>query len=455
MSSIAKTGISISKKDLVKSRIPPVASRNVVFYHKALSGDMVINLLALTMPSSEIPTATQASIDELSGARLTVNKKNLKLTSSYKGELIQGMDYLVIDSMTIKLIGIYESTGAEPEEIFIGIINSAPVSDLVVASAKSVDKTYTLNVGQTTLNLAQEYKVGFNPNDDIGVIKVFVNGVLAIRDTDYQEVDSGNGYGTTIEFFVAPPSIPYQVVVDFGVMSITDNDAIGAIESLSGSIKKIADDLSVVAGTSANDYLNANPSEVERRAFGDMVLRLNKILDVEVPVVTDWVDTGPITITATTTNPTKATTKQQDSVRWRQVGDSYEVEYRYNAASATGAANGSGDYVFSLPNGVEITDDISNQTSVANLYLNPQALGTMEVVGVVGGSGSAAGLIKTAVKYSSNSFRIRGENEFNTSATVSSGNYALNQANLFFYFTVKFRGKNLQAKQKISDIIGV
>jgi hypothetical protein len=168
---------------------------------------------------------------------------------------------------------------------------------------------------------------------------------------------------------------------------------------------------------------------------------------IEVPVITEWVDAGPITITATTTSPTKATTKEQDNVRWRQVGDSYEVEYRYNAASATGAANGSGDYVFSLPNGVEITDDISNQTSVANLYLNPQALGTMEVVGVVGGSGSAAGLIKTAVKYSSNSFRIRGENEFNTSATVSSGNYALNQANLFFYFTVKFRGKNLQATE--------
>jgi len=165
--------------------------------------------------------------------------------------------------------------------------------------------------------------------------------------------------------------------------------------------------------------------------------------------ISQWKDYGAITITATTTNPTKATTRQEDSVRCREVGNTYECEYRYNAASATGAAAGSGDYIFSLPSGIEITDDISNQTSVANLYLNPQALGTMEVVGVVGCCGSAAGSINTAVKYSSNSFRIRGENEFSSSLTVSSSYYALNQANLFFYFTVKFKGKNIGAYTKI------
>ena len=271
MSSIAKANISLSKKDLTKSRIPLVSSRNIAFYHKATVGSLSIDLLALSMPS-EMPTMVQATADEISGARLLINKKNLSLVSSANGPLIQGMDYVVTSSTTIQLIGLYEASGAESGEIFVGTINSAPVSDIVVASARSVDKTYTLAVGQTTLNLGREYEVGMNPNDDIGSIKVFVNGVLAHRDSDYAEVDSGSGYGTTISFFAAPVSIPYQVAVDFGVMSISDNDAIGTMESLSGAVIKIAADLADVAGTNITDYLTANPSEVERRAFGDMVL---------------------------------------------------------------------------------------------------------------------------------------------------------------------------------------
>lgn len=275
MSSIAKANISLSKKDLIKSRIPPVASRNVIFYHKATLGDLSINLLALSMPSAEMPTATQATNSEISGAQLVINKKNLDLTSSSKGKLIQDLDYIVIDSYTISLIGPYAGIGAEVDEIFVGTINSAPVSDLVVASAKSVDKTYELAIGSTILNLGREYKVGENPSEDVGSIKVFVNGILALRGIDYNEVDSGNGYGSTVQFLVAPVGTSHQVAVDFGVMSITDNNAIGAIENLAGSIKKIADDLAVVAGTAANDYYSASPSEVERRTFGDTVLSLD------------------------------------------------------------------------------------------------------------------------------------------------------------------------------------
>ena len=271
MSSIAKANISLSKKDLSKSRIPLVGTRNVTFYHKATAGDLSINLLALSMPS-EMPTNVQATVAEISGANLAINKKNLSLVSSANGLLMSGLHYVVTSSTTIQLIGLYEISGAEVDEIFTGSINAAPVTDLVVASARSVDKTYTLAVGQTILNLGREYQTGQNINDDIGSIKVFVNGVLAHRDTDYAEVDAGSGYGTTISFYAAPVSLPYSIAVDFGVMSITDNDAIGTIENLAGAIKKIAVDLADVAGTSESDYYSASPSEIERRTFGDMVL---------------------------------------------------------------------------------------------------------------------------------------------------------------------------------------
>lgn len=279
MSSIAKTSISLSKKDLTKSRIPPVASRNVVFYHQATAGQTVINLTALTMPS-EMPTQVQITSDELSGAKLATNKKNLELTSSANGVLIQGLHYLVVDGYTIQLIGPYTTVGAELGEIFVGKIVNAPVSDLTVISARDIVKTTTAAVGQSIVNLGNEYQVGANPLENVGAVRIWINGVMALRGIDYLELDpDAAGFGSTIQLINTPTSVPWQIVAEFGIRSVTDQDALGTIESLSGAVKKIANDLADVAGTSSADYLNANPSEIERRTFGDIVLDLNTKYD--------------------------------------------------------------------------------------------------------------------------------------------------------------------------------
>lgn len=459
MSSIAKSNISLSKKDLQKSRIPPVASRNVVFYHKATVGDLTINLLSLTLPSSEMPTAVQATADEISGAKLYVNKKNLDLVSSSKGQLIPNLDYVVIDSTTISLIGSAFTSGAEVDEIFVGTINSAPMSDLIVASAKSVTKTYTLAVGQTTLNLAQEYQVGANPNEDVGIIKVYVNGILAIRDADYQEVDAGSGYGTTIEFLSSPATIPWEIVVDFGVMAITDNNAIGAIENLAGSIQKIADDLAVVAGTTATDYYTASPSDVERRAFGDWVL---KMLDVEVPEMSLTQNAGALIVGAVTTAPTKGTIIR-DVVNYRQLGDCIDMEVDYVQTAGSGAA-GSGVYLFSLPAGLQF--DLgkigANTTLSFDTFANEKnRIGE----GVVQ---QAAGVMGHLMFFAYDSTRFYGKIELFVDATVGGGvgtttgnTWAHDTAgmsfaaNLGFKFRINAPIAGWVAKKKIRDIIGV
>jgi hypothetical protein len=292
MSSIAKTSISISKKDLTKSRIPPVASRNVVFYHQATAGQITIDLNNLTMPS-EMPSQVQATNDEISGARLSLNKKNLSVISSANGPLIQGLDYVVADSYTIRLIGIYAGVGSELDEIFVGNINCAPISDLVVATSQDVVKTTTAAIGQTTVNLGNEYKVGANALENVGAVRIWINGVLALRDQDYSEVDSGNGFGSTIELLSTPTLTAWSIVADFGVRAVTDQDALGTIESINGSILKLATDLADVAGTDVTDYLTANPSEVERRTFGDMVLVHEQILDAPIPWEEDWESFDP------------------------------------------------------------------------------------------------------------------------------------------------------------------
>jgi hypothetical protein len=353
MSSIAKTSISLSKKDLTKSKNTLIASRNIVFYHKATKGQTTINLNSLSMPS-EMPTQVQATADEISGARLSIFKKNLKLVSSSNGELIQGLDYLVVDSYTISLIGPYITTsGAEASEIFVGTVVGSPMSDLTVVSTQNVIKTYTLAIGQNILNLAQEYQIGVNPLENIGSMKIWVNGVLAIRSSDYIEVDGGTGFGSTIQFLSSPTSTPWQIVVDFGVRAITDTNAMGTIESLSGSILKIATDLADVAGTSATDYLTANPSEIERRTYGDSVLSLLS----RVSALESAIAAQPLTIMY---RSTVGQSIANNSVALM----SYETQ-EYSNAPAGSVVSGSGAFSFTVPAGYAGTYDISASFGLA------------------------------------------------------------------------------------------
>lgn len=81
-----------------------------------------------------------------------------------------------------------------------------------------------------------------------------------------------------------------------------------------------------------------------------------------------WTSYTP-TITGSTTNPTLATTKTL-LARYRQIGKSLQIAFTYFAASSTGAANGSGAYLFSLPSGFTIDTTVApivtTPTSVSN-----------------------------------------------------------------------------------------
>lgn len=61
-----------------------------------------------------------------------------------------------------------------------------------------------------------------------------------------------------------------------------------------------------------------------------------------------------MTITGSSSNPTKATAADIDSAVWRRVGDSVEIMYTYYDSNASGAAGGSGAYLFALPTGLTI-----------------------------------------------------------------------------------------------------
>ena len=54
----------------------------------------------------------------------------------------------------------------------------------------------------------------------------------------------------------------------------------------------------------------------------------------------------------TSSSPTKAATRENDFVCYRDLGNNQiEIDFLYSAANSAGATNGSGDYLFELPNG--------------------------------------------------------------------------------------------------------
>jgi hypothetical protein len=159
----------------------------------------------------------------------------------------------------------------------------------------------------------------------------------------------------------------------------------------------------------------------------------------EVPVVTEWVDAGPIQIGATGTPPTKGTTSE-DSVRWRQVGEDYEVEYKFRQTSA--GANGSGDYLVSLPSGVEFDSTIPSFTGT---FVATQTIKDMSIISIEGqftNQTSSVNGLGYAIKWSDNSFRY-----ITNSLPWSSTGAQLGLADVSVNFKLKFKGKNLKATE--------
>ena len=72
-----------------------------------------------------------------------------------------------------------------------------------------------------------------------------------------------------------------------------------------------------------------------------------------VPRTTAFSAKTPITIGATVAAPNKATTREDDFIRYRELGNNeVEVDFLYSAIDPSGANTGSGNYLFTLPAGL-------------------------------------------------------------------------------------------------------
>lgn len=143
------------------------------------------------------------------------------------------------------------------------------------------------------------------------------------------------------------------------------------------------------------------------------------------PVITDWTDGGTNTITATTTNPTKGTTAV-DKIWYRRIGDSLEVRIEYRQTGAGTA--GSGDYLFTIPNGYSIdSNKIHFYSTVegAGAFLNNNVVGSCTI-----GDNTNSGVGAVSV-YNATSVRLFNVDGPSVSllGVIGSGHFGLSATN--------------------------
>lgn len=137
---------------------------------------------------------------------------------------------------------------------------------------------------------------------------------------------------------------------------------------------------------------------------------------VSAPLITEWVDfpsvAAGVLITGTTTNPsygTVATNKAQ----WRRVGSNMEIRWDYRQTATTGAASGSGNYLFNLPPGYEIdTTKFKANTSLGD---TASAGNDSSSIGTIWGAYSTTGIYRGAMSVYS-STKLKGFIAFGATA---------------------------------------
>jgi hypothetical protein len=128
---------------------------------------------------------------------------------------------------------------------------------------------------------------------------------------------------------------------------------VGSLESAVGGTINIKNYTLVSGGTitsvvgDSGGLVITNESEI----------RVNQLVDIKYPVT--WTTYVPV-ITAATP-PTKATTTVEDTARYKIKQKDLKCTYRYEHSSNVGAADGVGNYIFSLPPGQTI-DNLAIQT---------------------------------------------------------------------------------------------
>jgi hypothetical protein len=284
MSVTGSGSLSLRKVDLEGSKPIAIAFKKLIFANKATSGDTGITLTSLVAPTEMSSVGfVQPTADELTSAQILFFRKNLKLISSSRGELMDFLSYTIASNTRINFNGFT----ADPNEIFVGVIDHQPTTGLEVVDASPLIATGILTAGLQNFNTGSAFEVNKYPTTQVGNVIVYVDGVQQFRNTgnavaypsadgNYQEIDNGSGLGSVIRFNNTALYSRNILVVSNGLLvNRPSSSRDQALESLAGQVDKMIPDLAVVAGFPTTKY-QAAPNNVDIKTFGDNVDRLQR-----------------------------------------------------------------------------------------------------------------------------------------------------------------------------------
>jgi hypothetical protein len=135
-----------------------------------------------------------------------------------------------------------------------------------------------------------------------------------------------------------------------------------------------------------------------------------------------------MTIGATVTGPTKAATTVRDAVYYTIRGGSLLARYEYAHTNNTGAASGSGDYLFTLPAGLSADTAIVSVNTSASYERGNGVIGQGQC-----GVGGSIGYWAICKLYDATRFRAVSNNNL----FVGSGHFTMTGGEIYYNFTIE------------------
>lgn len=281
MAIIGKGTKSYRKLETPNQKANVIGYKKTVFAHKAVAGATSIDIGALTLPTLEMPAFVNPSFGEIVTADMKRFRSNVRVTSSLRGVLLDHMSFDIPTKERIDLIGF----AAEEGEIFVVEIDGNARTGMQIVDATPLVATGTLLAGQTEFSVGASFEINKYPTRQVGAVLVYVDGQLQFRnaanataapgaDGNYQEVDSGSGFGTLIKFNSALVDDAAIVVVSNGAIAERPSESQQAeIEALQGQVDRLVQTVAALAGVPTTNFQTA-PSQVQLAQFGDRMLDL-------------------------------------------------------------------------------------------------------------------------------------------------------------------------------------
>jgi len=453
MSVTGKGTKSIRKLPVAESLLTNTGFKVTRALHEASEGDTLIQLGSLTTPSTAV-NYSAPNPSELTSTNIQLYQDNVRLSSSLRGLLMKNLAWIANGASTIKLL--FE---AEEAEIFEIIIDHNARTSVNLVDASSQPVSGTLAATQSDFNIGIPFEVGkFSALAQLGVFAIYLDGQLMNRNTgnnapgpgvtgDYYEVHAGAGLGTLIRFN-APDLINDRAVMAIPVGALVERpngSQMAVMEALQGQVDAIVPTVAALADVPETNF-QGTPNNVDLKSFGDRVLLLERILDLEIPIQTNWTNVGPITFTTTSGSVTKGTVVT-DELWVRRNGPDLEgrIAYRHGAAGTHTA----GDLLILVPETIDVTKikPYAVQEGVSS-FDNDNSVGSGDV-GAAGSNGAMAVSV-----YDSTHLRLWGF-DANNSGAVSNGWYALLNANVHYTGTFKVPIVGWTATQTVRQALGL